>query len=283
MAESATGREHLAGYKEGLRLHNCLKVSLAHFFCPQVIPKMSTSITIVFIIMCSFLALVMAQTNVVSCRNHRSRLGSLARTIFIAGDRSMVIPRTLREVESNFCSSIGESITKIREISNSCLKPFPKQVTGMLIFGARKQHKRICKSVDEKKKIIKYVSCMDGQRQLDLLHDSMEQFIDFIESVRDDVKDNNMKIPYCCCYYQEFKKRMTAAFAPFCQRAAIEYTVDIVDGMMKDIMDLGCNNWDNRSDNCRNLLSSKPLNPPMHKATRARSFLVPLIDIFTSL
>lgn len=218
----------------------------------------------------------------VSCRNYRSRLGTFARTLFVAGDRSMVLPKTVEEVDENFCKSIGNSITRIREISNSCLKPFAKQVTGMLIFGARKQHRKICKSTEDKKKILKYSVCLREQ-QLLLLHDSMDEFIDYIEAVRDDVQDYNLKIPYCCCYYQEFKRSMQVKFAPYCDKNAIDYTVDIVDGMMKDIMDLGCHTWEYNSNNCKSLLSNKPLSIKNLKKQRSRSILVPLIDIFTSL
>ena len=141
----------------------------------------------------------------VSCSDWRSRIDKDGTVVFIAGDRSLIVPRSIPEVD-NFCSKILDSINSIRIVSRACLKPYPKQILGLLVYGTRNQIKKICSNDAEKNQIIRYSSCMLNTTAYNKIHDTMDDFIKLTEYIRDEVPDPNKHLSYVCCYYQDFKE-----------------------------------------------------------------------------
>ena len=140
-----------------------------------------------------------------NCSDWRSSIDRDGSVLFIAGDRSLIIPKTSPEA-TIFCNKVTSSVENIRSVSRACLKPFPKQVLGLLVYGARKQIKRICGNENEKMKIVNYCACLQNATTLNGVHDTMDEAIQIFEHVRDHVPDVNKHMPYSCCYYQELKQ-----------------------------------------------------------------------------
>lgn len=139
-----------------------------------------------------------------TCKNHRKRLDNQMKLMFQFGDRSLVVPRTLEDVEDKYCVKIASSIERTRRIVNTCLQPFPKQIVGLLAYGLRKENRRICPDEVEKQKAITHFACIG--RNLSPFHDSMDRLIDRFEMIRDSRADKNLILPYVCCYFHEFTK-----------------------------------------------------------------------------
>lgn len=56
----------------------------------------------------------------------------------------MSFPKTPEDVQQLGCKRSSEAIEKTRKITVTCLKPFPRQVLGLLVRGIRMQNKRLC-------------------------------------------------------------------------------------------------------------------------------------------
>lgn len=124
--------------------------------------------------------------------------------MFQFGDRSLVVPKTIAEVEDKYCIKIAAAIERTKKLANACLEPFPKQVVGLLIYGTRKENRRVCPHEVEKQKVVTHFECIG--HNLAPLHDAMDAMIDKLETIRDRDTDKNLILPYSCCFFHEFRK-----------------------------------------------------------------------------
>lgn len=81
--------------------------------------------------------------------------------IFMIGDRGLTFPKTEGQVRDVQCKRVSEAIEKARAIIGTCLKPFPKQVIGVLLRGMRVQSKKICSTVEGRVAAVEQLSCIE--------------------------------------------------------------------------------------------------------------------------
>ena len=214
------------------------------------------------------------------CKNWRPILDKAGKVCFIAGNRQQIIPESMAQVDT-FCIELLHNSNIIRNISRSCLKPFPKQVISTFTHGIRKTNKRICSSVSEKNRILEYGKCLVPPAAQGLLHDMGDQFTRLIENIRDVQTDLNKKIPLVCCSYQDFKRKIRNIFPKYCSIEAIEYTINLVDSMVEDALDLVCHqHMSVDAPKCIALAKSTPINVPESYVKQSEGFFLPLTDVF---
>lgn len=69
-----------------------------------------------------------------------------------------------------------------------------------------------------------------------------------------------------------------------CTSEAIDYTLNVFDEMLSDVLDLVCHgHTDLRGPKCAKLLTDGPLNVSRGTAKQSGSVLLPLVDIFTNM
>lgn len=121
------------------------------------------------------------------------------------------------------------------------------------------------------------------KQQLEAAHKTMDGYIDVLETARDSVDDKDLMIPYSCCYWNVMRKKLIEAIRPNCNTESETYLTAFVDGVVEDVLDLNCNTFEYGSQKCDKLIAEKPIVAAANKTTRAKSFLIPLSDIFTNL
>jgi hypothetical protein len=213
----------------------------------------------------------------------------IASHLFLVGDRSLVVPSSLQEVSDNFCPKIQENIEKIREIARSCLRPFPKQLVGVMLFAIKRVNREICSSKQEKDFIVQHLSCVRDQNKMEQVHVLMDDFVKFAHYVHSNVSDTNKKIPFICCQYLQLMQDLDKRLSNWCKREAIDYVINMIDKMMSDCTDMICPQYVKPGSltapdgKCRRFMTNNPvpLNPKVKSPTL--SMLPPLIDIFTEM
>ena len=172
----------------------------------------------------------------ISCRNWRSRMDRQASKLFMIGDRSLVVPTTVDQVSQEFCPRILDSIESIKAIARSCLKPFPKQLVGIMLQAIRKVNKEICSSKEEKETVIKHLSCVKDSNRLEQVHVLMDHFIMFTHSVQRNVTDQTKKIPFICCQYMNLLNDLESKISNWCDRDSIDYVLNMIRRMMTTVI-----------------------------------------------
>lgn len=69
-----------------------------------------------------------------------------------------------------------------------------------------------------------------------------------------------------------------------CTSEAVEYTLNLLDGMVSDVLDLVCRGHaDLRGPKCAKLLKDSPLSASRTTIKKSEGLLLPLVDILTSM
>jgi len=209
-----------------------------------------------------------------------------ASKLFLIGDRSLVVPTTVDQVSQEFCPRILDSIESIKAIARSCLKPFPKQLVGIMLQAIRKVNKEICSSKEEKETVIKHLSCVKDSNRLEQVHVLMDDFIMFAHSVQRNVTDQTKKIPFICCQYMNLLNDLESKISNWCDRDSIDYVLNMIRRMMSDATDIVCPQFvkqgsEKEGGKCHRFWKDNHLVVSNTKLTL--SMLPPLVDIFTEM
>lgn len=146
-----------------------------------------------------------AQESKIDCNNWRSKLEDEGNIILIAGDKGFTPPTTIAEIESIYCKRQLRSLDRIRLLARNCMKPFPRQLIGLVHYGARKEVRALCKgSIEEKQHMLGNDTCFRVKPNLDKLHQAMEVLTLKYETIRDNVRNESLKIPHVCCQLNNF-------------------------------------------------------------------------------
>lgn len=76
---------------------------------------------------------------------------------------------------------------------------------GLLIYGSSKETKQRCESEEGLKKQVFHSQCTKNQ-DYEPVHQCMDAYVRQLEAIRDTVSNLDLKLPYTCCYYYEFKQ-----------------------------------------------------------------------------
>lgn len=146
------------------------------------------------------------------CKNWRQTLDEHGKKLLILGDRDLVIPTTVEEIDT-FCRKADESLKFMRNMVKSCFRPFARQVGALALNGAKKAQKSLCGAGRRRKEIsIEDGRCIDTPEKKELLHSMMDDVVKICEEIRSDRVEVNMKMTYVCCYYDSYAKVMIRIF-----------------------------------------------------------------------
>lgn len=255
-----------------------------------------------------FWVMVFGQDDKYDCTNWRNKLDEGGNIMFIAGDRDYYPPITLAEVEPMYCSPQLINIDKTRAIARNCMKPFPRQIIGLMTYGSRKDVKSLCKGSDAKKQdLLDNNICFRDQTKLDIMHDSMDKLIIEFETVRDDVHNESLKIPHICCQYSIFVdvskvnlfrryvssayfflhtlQNLKADFYRICKNKQIDYWIDMTERKLDDALDIMCGGYRKGSANnkCPQFIKDHPFVVPANKKKKSVSLIIALVDVLSQL
>lgn len=245
--------------------------------------------TIVCILIISFFTSSQVNGKKNNCRNWRNQIDLFASKLLMVGDRSLIIPKDVNEVSTIFCPKIRQNIEQVKEIARSCLKPFPKQLVGVILFAIKKVNRDICSSTKEKEFIASSLECVQDVNRMESVHELMDDFVRFSHFVHRNISDVNKKIPFICCQYLKFLHKLEKRLTPWCKREAIDYVVNMIQKMMVDATDIICptytrpGSYSDPNGRCYQFLQNHPVNINSSSRLETLSVLPPLVDIFSEM
>lgn len=83
----------------------------------------------------------------------------------------------------------------IKDYSQDCLETFPRQATGVFIYGVAKTNKGYCGSRRRKDKFISLGKC--GNTVKSIANKCMDNYIDTLLGI-ENARENKLKIPMMC-------------------------------------------------------------------------------------
>lgn len=220
----------------------------------------------------------------VDCNNWKDDIDKASSVLFLAGDRDMVVPKTADDVDDFYCKRHTSSIETVRKISRVCLKPFPKQVIGLLLFGSREELRECCQSNVKKQQFFESLKCFEGKSTQKRLHDSFDQFILKIEGIRDSVPEDHLKIPHACCAYNSYMVHLRSLFQDKCSKTSLDYLLNMTDRKVKQAFELVCAGYtssDPWKEKCSDLNEQSPVRTNSSGKPTAKSVILPLVEIYT--
>lgn len=216
-----------------------------------------------------------------NCTNWEDSINLYGAQVFLLGDRSFVIPRTISEMESVTCPRLLDAGDKLKDIVKSCLRPFPKTIAGLLIRGSRRVMRAKCNDQKEKEFIIRHLSCIRPLNRIDQLHDVIDMYNRKLIYIRDTVPVAS-KLDLTCCHYFAAKKEMIAVARKFCPQIAVDYAIGIVDDMMKESLEVSCGPYLSDESKCAPVITKTPVPVTMNSKKETDAFLLPLINVLTA-
>jgi len=171
-------------------------------------------------------------------------------------------------------------------LARNCMKPFPKQILGLMTYGSRKDVKSLCKAgIPVKQELLKNNVCFRDPKKLNALHDAMDTLILKFESIRDDVKNESLKIPHICCNYNQFLDQLKVDFYKICGDKQIDYWIEMTERKLDDAQDILCYGYRRGSANnkCPKFLAQNPLVVPEGKKKESTSIILALVDTLSQL
>lgn len=124
------------------------------------------------------------------------------------GDRSNSQPLTPEQVYEELCPKLNKSSRIIKAYAKTCFKPFPRQIIGLLVKGNLRELRKLCSSEEERYLFSKHSQCLQDFDP-ENVHKCMDNYIIDVESIRDNVHDLDLKLPYSCCIFWDFKQVIT--------------------------------------------------------------------------
>ena len=138
------------------------------------------------------------------CRHWRLELDGLGNTLFLAGDRQLLVPATLSHLEQEFCHRHLDVVDRLHSLARRCLTGRVRQVSGLLTFGFRKTIRRKCSSLKEKNQLLSHFACFANATTKDLLDSVMASLVVEQEYIRDSTPDPRLQLRQSCCTFASY-------------------------------------------------------------------------------
>lgn len=203
-----------------------------------------------------------------------------------SGDRDLILPRTLEQMETELCPRLLEAGDKLKTVVRKCLDPFPKTVAGMLLRGNRNVIKTNCRnSESEKNAVIENFVCIRNQSRLDQLHDVVDLFNRKLVFIGSDDSATSRRLDLTCCHAQVLMKELREKLEEWddCKEEGTTWIMNFIDEMLRDALDLACSTYQNDPNKCKPVLEETPLNITMQSAKNNDAFFVPLIRVLSAI
>ncbi|RWS11171.1 carboxypeptidase B-like protein, partial [Dinothrombium tinctorium] len=175
-----------------------------------------------------------------------------------------------------YCKSVQSAAMAIDNYAKKCLKPFPSQLMRILIDDFLKSKLDICGNERRKGKLALWK--LERPKKLDLkpLNECMNKFINNIVNLRDNVADIDLKFPYLCCSFYDYKRCVIKETAEDAED--VEFLKQNTETAAVGTFNFVCRFTPENAEICKNFPQAAPNILPPHK-----SIIIPLIDIYNSL
>ena len=228
--------------------------------------------------------LMRMQAAQVDCDNWRSTMDKAGSVVFIAGDREYPPPVTMEQLDQRFCQRHLDAMDVIKNVTRSCLKPFPQQVFGLLTRGSNREVKAVCKNEESRALLLGAFKCFAVGNNWDDFHDSMDDLLIRLETIYRHIENPSLKMAHACCEYHNNIRSVRAKFLPRCSLEKVDFVTNLIKRKLKDPVDLVCAGYyEDDREACRALKRDHPY-PRVDASAKpvAKSAIVPLADIFTA-
>lgn len=129
-----------------------------------------------------------------------------------------------------------------------CLKAFPRQLFGMVMFNSKKNLRSVCTTVEQRNELVKNLKCFTPETLSQLLqvtHD-LTSLVEYLANMT----NIDRIIPGMCCGYQVIIPDIKEKLDNLCSQNGIgesgsNYFLGIIKSALADAMDMLCGAYEN--------------------------------------
>jgi len=197
--------------------------------------------------------------------------------LFVIGSSEKHFPNTNQQI-TEFCGKLKEADTCVKDYTKRCMTATGRRATEVAVAGIARLAKRMCKSPAKREEFVKNAECGNA-----VIGDMRSCLSSYRLALHGAVKAPlSGKLPILCCKFHEFRGCVRNGFdkvgAQVCPNEARAYYAKIADSFQSDVFDLICNDYDDGSDNCKNVDV-----PEVTPSARTRSLFAPLRQVIKSI
>ncbi|XP_074593169.1 uncharacterized protein LOC141848933 [Brevipalpus obovatus] len=193
--------------------------------------------TLIVILLCA-VAYVHSQEDE-KCSKFQGRADRYFKKMLFVG-REPKIPRNETAIIS-YCKQVRKGYNMVKRYQ-TCLKPFPSQILGLVLRGAKESMKYVCDDKSHRKEVINYLGCLRSNN-LGKAYTMLERALNVLDYIGYNVTDGHQLLPYICCSYHFISdrvKRFMEKECPAKSAGAEKFIHGVINLAAKDIIDLGC-------------------------------------------
>jgi len=214
----------------------------------------------------------------------KRKMDKCAVSVFVFGRRDVYLPKNEPEMVPH-CEEEFEAEDCVRSYARRCLRPFPRQIIGVILMGASQVIRQRC-SPEGTKEYLSHYKCI--KRTIPKLHDCMDQLVVSLDEIIK--KPSDQRIPSACC---SFSRYITCSVRPVREECkadpkAEDYiAVKMIKGYASEVLDLACSGFD--ADKCSKMVlpdggfkfEDGKMIRTRNVTERSQSLIPGFIDIFT--
>ncbi|RWS24475.1 hypothetical protein B4U80_06470 [Leptotrombidium deliense] len=209
-----------------------------------------------------------------------------ATVVFVFGRRDVYLPKNQKEMVPH-CQEEFDAEDCVRSYARKCMRPFPRQLIGVILLGASKVIKQRC-TTEGTKEYLTHYNCI--KKTIPKLHDCMDQLVGSLQAIVK--KPAETRIAMACCSFSRYISCSSKPIKKDCpgDPTAEDYiAVKMIKGYASDVLDLACQGYDVGTERCNKLqlpdggFTEKNGQLVLYKnmTDKPLSLIPPFTDIFT--
>ncbi|RWS04218.1 secreted salivary gland peptide-like protein [Dinothrombium tinctorium] len=178
------------------------------------------------------------------------RMDRCATVVFVFGRRDVYLPKNQKEMVPH-CQEEFEAEDCVRSYARRCLRPFPRQLIGVILLGASKVIKERC-TPEGTKEYLTHYTCI--KKTIPKLHDCMDQLVVSLQAIVQ--KPADTRIPTACCAFSRYIACSIKPIRKMCPEDATaeEYiAVKMIKGYASEVLDLACQGFEIGNERCNKI------------------------------
>lgn len=220
----------------------------------------------------------------VTCDDWRDKLDTSASKLMVASYKETVPPQTLQEYNETFCHQQLSALSDATLVGEKCPSPSQRKFFSLYREGLSSHLSMACGDYDGMR------DSFDAYKVFSLdnwnvLHSLFDKFILHVESIRDTVTDNTVKMPLACCafnsYLSDFEKTFDGKLSDTLtlNDVLVDFVYDSRETMKTPFEAVCAGYYEADNYRCTPLTEQHPVNMSSSVKAASKSILIPLLDI----
>ncbi|XP_075721595.1 uncharacterized protein LOC119168460 [Rhipicephalus microplus] len=179
---------------------------------------------------------------------------------------------------AEMCTSDKRQLKCAEDFGAKCLEGLPRGIITLMLKAVKDEHDMFCNTTSPKhKEYFDSIKCINKAGSE--LHKCTNNM--FVAMFRASKAADNQKIPYSCCYYQDFIECAEGALNRGCKLpSAKKFLNDILDHAFGEVLSFPCSKYSKGTGACEAL---PPLSTKDDAKAHKKGFIEPLVIISSKL